>query len=121
LVVFSPPQSNSQETDITVAGSKNPEPIFDDLPLLPQQWGAAAVFRHCGGGGNDPHLINQGDALFGEHPLKLTKLLLTYLVPYCVATYGALSYQLAQNRPSKTPPSVARTSKTAPGKSPRLI
>jgi hypothetical protein len=67
------------------------------------------------------NLINQGDALFGEHPLKLTKLLLTYLVPYCVATYGALSYQLAQNRPSKTPPSVARTSKTAPGKSPRLI
>jgi hypothetical protein len=41
------------------------------------------------------NLINQGDALLAARPLDLTKLLLTYLVPYCVATYGAVSYQLA--------------------------
>jgi hypothetical protein len=27
-------------------------------------------------------------------PLDLTKLLLTYLVPYCVSTYGAVSFWL---------------------------
>jgi hypothetical protein len=33
--------------------------------------------------------------LFGGVPLNLTKIMLTYAVPYCVATYGAVSYQLA--------------------------
>jgi hypothetical protein len=41
------------------------------------------------------NLINQGDALFSGGSLNLTKLLLTYAVPYCVATYGAVSYRLA--------------------------
>jgi hypothetical protein len=45
------------------------------------------------------NLINQGDALLADRPLNLTKLLLTYLVPYCVATYGAVSYQLTRARP----------------------
>jgi hypothetical protein len=40
------------------------------------------------------NLINQGDALFGAQPLALGKLLLTYLVPYCVATYSATSISL---------------------------
>jgi hypothetical protein len=40
------------------------------------------------------NLINQGDALFGAASLNLTKILLTYAVPYFVATYGAVSYQL---------------------------
>ena len=40
------------------------------------------------------NLINQGDALVTGMPLDLTKLLLTYLVPYCVSTYGAVSYRL---------------------------
>ena len=40
------------------------------------------------------NLINQGDALVAGMPLDLTKLLLTYLVPYCVSTYGAVSYRL---------------------------
>jgi hypothetical protein len=31
-------------------------------------------------------------------PLDLTKLLLTYLVPYCVSTYGAVSYRLRAAR-----------------------
>jgi len=40
------------------------------------------------------NLINQGDALFGAASLNVTKLLLTYAVPYFVATYGAVSYRL---------------------------
>ena len=39
--------------------------------------------------------INQGDALFRGKPLDWTKLALTYLVPYCVTTYGAVSFRLA--------------------------
>ena len=37
------------------------------------------------------NLINQGDALLHGGPLDLAKLVLTYLVPFCVATYGAAS------------------------------
>jgi hypothetical protein len=37
------------------------------------------------------NLINQGDALLGAAAIAWPKLLLTYLVPYCVATYGAVS------------------------------
>lgn len=44
------------------------------------------------------NLINQGDALFSGTGLNLTKLLLTYAVPYCVATYGAVSLRLATMR-----------------------
>jgi hypothetical protein len=40
------------------------------------------------------NLINQGDALFGDAPLVPAKLLLTYAVPYCVATYSATSVSL---------------------------
>ena len=40
------------------------------------------------------NLINQGDALFAGRGLDWTKLVLTYIVPYCVATYGAVSYRL---------------------------
>jgi hypothetical protein len=45
------------------------------------------------------NLINQGEALLAAHSLNVAKLLLTYLVPYCVATYGAVSFQLAQRQP----------------------
>lgn len=44
------------------------------------------------------NLINQGDALLDGSDLNLTKLVLTFLVPYCVATYGAVSYRLAPMR-----------------------
>jgi len=44
------------------------------------------------------NLINQGDALFGAAAVNWTKLFLTYLVPYAVSTYGAVSYRLT--RPS---------------------
>ena len=47
------------------------------------------------------NLINQGDALFGAAPVNWTKIVLTYVVPYAVATYGAVSYQLS--RPQSAP------------------
>jgi hypothetical protein len=44
------------------------------------------------------NIINQGEILFGEGKLNLIKILLTYAVPYCVATYGAVSYRLSVER-----------------------
>lgn len=40
------------------------------------------------------NLINQGDALLDGADLNLTKIILTFIVPYCVATYGAVSYRI---------------------------
>jgi hypothetical protein len=40
------------------------------------------------------NLINQGDALVAGARLNLPKLILTFAVPYAVATYGAVSYRL---------------------------
>jgi hypothetical protein len=45
------------------------------------------------------NLINQGDALFGATPINWLKVILTYLVPYAVCTYGAVSFQLRKMRP----------------------
>jgi hypothetical protein len=44
------------------------------------------------------NIINQGEILFGEGKLNLIKILLTYAVPYCVATYGAVSYRIRVER-----------------------
>jgi hypothetical protein len=44
------------------------------------------------------NLINQGDALFAGRRLDWAKLLMTYFVPYCVTTYGAVSFRLAAAR-----------------------
>ena len=44
------------------------------------------------------NLINQGDALFAGGRLNAVKIMLTYLVPYCVATYGAVSYRIGVMR-----------------------
>ena len=44
------------------------------------------------------NLINQGDALVGGRPLDLVKLALTYLLPYFVCTYGAVSSRLRSER-----------------------
>lgn len=44
------------------------------------------------------NLINQGDVLFGGGHLNFAKLVLTFAVPYCVATYGAVSYRLSARR-----------------------
>jgi hypothetical protein len=48
------------------------------------------------------NLINQGDALVAGARLNLTKLILTFAVPYAVATYGAVSYRLRANSEHKT-------------------
>jgi hypothetical protein len=40
------------------------------------------------------NLINQGDAILGGLHVDWLKLALTYIVPYVVCTYGAVSHQL---------------------------
>ena len=37
------------------------------------------------------NLINQGDAVGAMSKFELGKCLLTYMVPYCVSTYGAVT------------------------------
>lgn len=44
------------------------------------------------------NLINQGDVLFGGGRIDFVKVILTFAVPYCVATYGAVSYRLNATR-----------------------
>ena len=48
------------------------------------------------------NLINQGDVLVAGARLNLTKLILTFVVPYAVATYGAVSYRLRAGSDHKT-------------------
>ena len=48
------------------------------------------------------NLINQGDALFGDGRFNVTKIILTFAVPYCVATYGAVSYRINAARTPRT-------------------
>jgi len=47
------------------------------------------------------NLINQGDALFGTASIHWMKAALTYLVPYFVSTYGAVSFRMSLDRPSR--------------------
>lgn len=52
------------------------------------------------------NLINQGDALWSDAEVDVMKLGLTYLVPYCVATYGAVAARrrfLRMNLPVDAP------------------
>jgi hypothetical protein len=44
------------------------------------------------------NLINQGDSLLAWQRLDLTKIALTYVVPYFVSTYGAVSFRLHSSR-----------------------
>ena len=44
------------------------------------------------------NLINQGDVLVHGGRINALKLALTYVVPYIVATYGAVSYRLRAER-----------------------
>jgi len=46
------------------------------------------------------NLINQGDVLFAGARPNLLKLILTFVVPYVVATYGAASYRLRSGEAS---------------------
>jgi hypothetical protein len=48
------------------------------------------------------NLINQGDRLLSGQSLDLAKLALTYIVPYCVSTYGAVSARLYAARGDAT-------------------
>jgi hypothetical protein len=50
------------------------------------------------------NLINQGDALVMGAALNWFKILLTYAVPYGVATYGAVSVRLAADKARAAPP-----------------
>jgi hypothetical protein len=43
------------------------------------------------------NVINQGDAFVTGGSINWTKILLTYVVPYVVSTYGAVSYRLSRN------------------------
>jgi hypothetical protein len=43
------------------------------------------------------NFINQGDALIAGRPLDWLKIALTFLVPYCVSTHGAVAAQRAIN------------------------
>jgi hypothetical protein len=44
------------------------------------------------------NLINQGDVILRDRPVDWLKIALTYLVPYCVSTYGAVAYRLSRER-----------------------
>lgn len=44
------------------------------------------------------NLINQGDALLGLTGISWPKIILTFLVPYCVSTYGAVASRLRYER-----------------------
>jgi hypothetical protein len=50
------------------------------------------------------NLINQGDNLLLGQRLDFAKLLLTYIVPYAVSTYGAVSFRLHAARTAATGP-----------------
>ena len=60
-------------------------------------WVAAVV-------GTILNLINQGDTLVLGQRLDLIKLALTYIVPYIVSTYGAVSFRLHAARTAATHP-----------------
>lgn len=42
------------------------------------------------------NLINQGDTLVAGGDLNWIKIGLSYILPYCVATYGAVSVQMSR-------------------------
>lgn len=48
------------------------------------------------------NLINQGDTMMAGGQVSVLKCLLTYMVPFCVATYGAVGALM------KTEPAAAR-------------
>ncbi len=44
------------------------------------------------------NLINQPEAIFGDQSLVIWKVALTYMVPFLVATYGAVTALAAHNK-----------------------
>jgi hypothetical protein len=51
------------------------------------------------------NVIAQGDVALGGGPINWWKVGLTYCVPYCVATYGAVAARLEMTRASRGSPS----------------
>jgi hypothetical protein len=49
------------------------------------------------------NLINQGDALLADRHVNLAKIVLTFVLLYSVATYGAVSYRLSATRQPGNP------------------
>ena len=68
-------------------------------PGVPRRSFAAALVV-----GTILNLINQGDALFAGRMPDWAKLMLTYIVPYCVATYGAVAFRLEAMRRERAAP-----------------
>ena len=44
------------------------------------------------------NIINQGDAILAGEAVHWGKAALTFAVPYCVATYGAVSYRIRSEK-----------------------
>jgi hypothetical protein len=42
--------------------------------------------------------INHGDSILAGHPLEFHKVILTYCVPYCVATWGAMTGKMSVSK-----------------------
>ena len=76
-------------------------------PAAPRRHSAAEIAGLALSGGVPKHsliaavvvgtilnLINQGDVVFAGGEIDLVKCALTYMVPYCVATYGAVYAKL---------------------------
>ena len=47
------------------------------------------------------NLINQGDTILAGEGVHWSKAILTFVVPYCVAIYGAVSYRIRAERRAK--------------------
>lgn len=66
-------------------------------PLMEIMFGRSVVRRSAIAAlivGTILNLIAQGDFLMEGRPLNYWKIVFTYLVPYCVATYGAVTARL---------------------------
>lgn len=44
------------------------------------------------------NFINQGDTILGDGRIDVAKLVLTFVVPYAVCTYGAVSSRMRHER-----------------------
>ena len=58
--------------------------------------------RVSAGVGSVLTLINQGDALLRDAKVSWLKIALTYVVPYCVSTYAAVTARQRLERADKT-------------------
>ena len=66
-------------------------------PIMRRSLAVAAIV------GTALNAINQGPELLAGKPVDLAKLLLTYVVPFCVASYGAYAALRQQPRAAAPP------------------